>query len=116
MQEHVAEKSVLIQLTFRQTQSEVRRVNRHIDFLQDIRQRAQVIFMSVRENDGHNVLPVLLEDIEIRNAHVDAVDTLFGKAHAGIEHEHFVAEPQQSAVHSELADTAEGYDFEDARH
>jgi len=61
-------------------------------------------------------LLVLLENIEIRNADIDAVDTFFGKAHAGIENEHFIAKPQQSAVHSELADTAEGYDFEDASH
>ena len=72
--------------------------------------------MSVRENDRRDVLLVLLENVEIRNADVDAIDTLFGKAHAGIEHEHFITEPQQSAVHSELADTAEGNNFEDARH
>src|SRR5947199_2085106 len=112
MQQYVAENSVFIQLTFRQTQSEVRRVNRNIDFLQHIRQRTEVIFVAVRKDDRRDVLLVLLEDFKIRNADIDSVDTLFGKAHAGIEHEHFITEPQQSAVHPELADTAEGNNFE----
>ena len=77
---------------------------------------AEVILMAVREYDGHNVLLILFEDFEIGNANVYAVDALFGKAHARVEDEHLVAVAQQSAVHSELADTAEGNNFEDARH
>ena len=107
---------MLIQLTFRQTQSEVRRVNWNVDLLQHIWQRAEVIFVAVRENDRRDVLLVLLENVEIRNADVDAIDTLFGEAHARIEDEHLVAVTHQRAVHPELADTAEGNNFEDARH
>ena len=73
----------------------MRRVNRNVELLQNIRQRAEVIFVSVREDDGSDVLPVLFEKIEIGNADIDAVDALFGKAHARVEHEHLVAVAQQ---------------------
>lgn len=72
--------------------------------------------MTMRENNGRYVLLVLLEDFEVGNADIDAVDTLFGKAHSGIEHQHLVAVAQQRTVHPELADAAEGNDFEDVRH
>src|SRR6476660_3892434 len=116
MQHYVTEKSVLIQLALCQAQREVRRINRHVDLLQDVRQRADMIFMSMRENNRRDVLLVLFEDFEIRNADIDAVDALFGKAHARVEHQHLVAAAQQSTVHPELADSAEGNDFDDLSH
>ena len=67
--------------------------------------------MTVREDDGRDLLLVLLEDFKVGNADIDAVNALFGKAHAGVEHEHLVCIAQQSTVHPELADTAEGNDF-----
>jgi hypothetical protein len=63
----------------------VRRVNRNVDLLQHIRQRAEVIFVPVREDDCSDLLPVLLEDFEIGNADIDAIDALFGKTHARVE-------------------------------
>jgi hypothetical protein len=70
----------------------------------------------VRKNDRRDVLLKFFEDFEIRNANIDAIDALFGKSHARIENEHLIAKPQQSTVHPELADTAEGNDFEDVSH
>ena len=70
-----------------------------------------MIFVSVRENDGRNLLAVLLKDLKIGNADIDAIDALFGKAHAGVEHQHLVAVAQQSTVHPKLADAAEGNNF-----
>jgi len=58
----------------------------------------------------------LLENFEIRNANVDAIDALFRKAHARVDDEHLVAKAHERAVHPELADAAEGNNFEDVSH
>jgi hypothetical protein len=51
--------------------------------------------------------------IKVRDADVDAVSRLFGKAHAGVENQHLVAVAHSHAIHSKLADTAERNDLED---
>src|ERR1041385_3544929 len=116
MQQHVTEDAVLIQLALGQAEREVRGINRNVNSFQHVGQRPDMILMPVGENDRGNVLLVLFENFEIRNANIDAVDALFGKAHARIEHQHLVPKPQQSTVHPKLADTSEGYDFEDVSH
>jgi len=116
MQHHIAENAVLIQLALRQTERETRSVNRHVESLQDVRQRAQVIFVPMRKDDRGNLVAILFQDLEIRNADIDAIDALFGKAHARIDDYHLVAKAHQRAIHPKLADAAEGDDFEDVRH
>src|SRR5437763_5280683 len=107
---------MLFQLAFRESQREVRSVNRNVESLQHVRQRAEMIFMAVRENNGRDFVAILFEDFEIRNANIDAIDALCRKAHAGVKDEHLVAIAQQGAVHPELADAAEGNYFKDISH
>src|SRR6266567_5335536 len=107
---------MLVQLAFRQTEGEVRSVNGNVELLQDVRQRPKMIFVTVGKNDCRNLVPILFKNFEIRNRKVDSIDALFGKTHTRIDDNHLVAKAQQRAVHPELADTAEGNDFEDARH
>ena len=84
MQQHVAQDSMLLK-------PEVRRVNRHIKSFQYVRQRAQVILVAVRENNRGDVVSIFFEGAEVRNRNVDAIDALFGKAHARIDDNHLVA-------------------------
>ena len=116
MQQDVAQDSMLIKLAFRQRKREMRSVDRNIELFQNVRQRAQMIFMTMREHDRRDLLAVLFKDFEIGNANINAIDALFGKAHAGIENQHLVAIAHQRAVHPELADAAEGNNFEDVSH
>ncbi len=116
MQHHIAENAVLIELALRQTQREPRSVNRNVESLQDVRQCAQVIFVPMREHDRGDLVAILFKDLEIRNADIDPIDALFGKAHAGIDNDHLVAKTQQRAIHPKLANAAEGDDFQDIRH
>src|SRR6266496_18940 len=116
MQQHVSQKVMLIKFAFRQTQREMRCVNRNVELFQDVRQRAQMIFMAVGEDNGRDLVPILFKYIKIRNGDIDAVDTLFGKAHAGIDDDHLVAKAQQRAIHPKLADAAERDNFENVRH
>src|SRR5438270_10992743 len=110
MQQHVTQDSMLIKLALRQTKREVRRINRDIEFLQNVRQRAQMIFMTVREDDRGYLFAVLFEDFEIRNRNSDFVDALFGKAHARSDDNPPVAKALQRAIHAKLPNAAQGHD------
>jgi len=111
MQQDVAQDSMLIKLAFRQRQREMRSVDRNIELFQNVRQRAQMIFMTVREHDRRDLFAVLFKDFEIGNANINAIDALFGKAHARIDDNHLVAKAQERAIHPKLANAAEGNYF-----
>src|SRR5438309_2289604 len=115
VQQHVAQNSVLVEFAFCKAESEARSINGNVELFQNVRKRAQMIFMAVGENDGRDVVAILFKNFEVWNANVYAIDTLFGKAHARIEDEHLVAGAQQGAIHPKLTDSAQGNDFEDIR-
>ena len=75
-----------------------------------------MIFVTVRQDDGGDVVAILFEEIEVRNGDIDAVGGFFRKAHAGVENEHLVAIAHSHAIHSKLADTAERNDLKDTTH
>ena len=116
MQQHVIEQIVFFELAFGQTGREVGTVDWNVESLQQVRQRAEVILVTVSENYGRNIVAKLIEKAEIWNGNVDAVSGLFGKAHPGVENQHLVAVAHRHAIHSELADTAEWDDLEDTSH
>src|SRR5690348_9963538 len=116
MQQHVVEQIVFFEFAFGEAGGEMRAVNGHVKLLQQVRQRAEMIFVTVSENDGGDVVFVLVKETKIRNRDVDTVSRFFGKAHPGVENQHLVAEPQSHAIHSKLADTTERDDLEDASH
>jgi hypothetical protein len=116
MQQHVIEEFVFFEFAFREARSEMRAVDRDVELLQKVRQRTQMIFVTVREDDGGDVVFVLVEKTKIRNRDIHAVGRFLGKAHPGVENQHLVAVPQSHAIHSKLADTTEWDDLEDASH
>src|ERR1043165_378629 len=91
-------------------------VDRNVESLEQIRQRAEVIFVTVRENDRGDVVFKFVEKPKIRNGNVDAVSRFLGKAHPGVENQHLVAVAQRHAIHSKLADTTQRYDLKDTSH
>src|SRR6266404_6938969 len=107
MQQYIAENAVLVELAFRQPEREARSINRNIELLQNVWQRAQMIFVSMGEDYRGDLVAILFEDLEIRNADIDPIDALFGKPHARVDNDHFVAITQQRAIHPKLADAAE---------
>ena len=64
---------MFFEFAFRQAGGEMRAVDRNIEFLEQIRQSAQMIFVAVREDDGRDVVFVLVEKTKIRDRNVDAV-------------------------------------------
>jgi hypothetical protein len=116
MQQSVANQIVFLEFAFGQAGCEVGTVNGNVEFFQDVRQRAEMIFMPVRENDGSNVLSIFFEKIEVRNTDINAVSGFFGKAHAGVEDEHLILIAHSHTIHSKLADPAERNDLQNTTH
>ena len=82
-------------------------VNRQVEFFEDVRERADMVFVPVRENDRGQVVAIFFEKIEIRDRDIDAIRRFLGKAHSGIDDDHLVAIADAHAVHPELADAAQ---------
>src|SRR4030095_7881895 len=102
---------MFLQFALSQSGGEVRAVNGYVEFFQDVRERAEVVFVSVSEDNRSDVLTVLFEEIEVRNTDVNAIGCLFRKSHTGVEDEHFILITHRHAVHSKLAYTAERNDL-----
>ena len=74
--------------------------------------RADVIFVTVRENDAFDPLAVLGQVGNIRDNNVDAQQFGLGKHQAAVDDDNIVSPAYGHAVHSELAQAAEGYDVQ----
>src|SRR6267142_1514732 len=101
------QQSRFIQAFFHQRQREPRPIHGNIEVAQNIRQRADVIFMAVRQHDRAYMSTILLQIRSVRYDQVDAEQFRFRKHHARIDDEDVVAEPQRHHVHAEFAETAE---------
>src|SRR6185503_21266645 len=116
MEQYVAEQIVFFEFAFRESRSEVRTVYRNVELLQQVRQRTEVIFVTVRENYRGDVVAVLVEKTEVRNRNIHSIRRLLRKPHPGVENQHLVTVTHSHAIHSKLADTAERDDLEDTCH
>src|ERR1041385_1154891 len=115
-QQHVAEQLMFFEFAFSEAVGEVGAVNGNVETFEDVRQCTEMIFVTVREDDGGDIVAILVEEVKIRYRDVYAVSRFFGKAHPGVENQHLVAVPHCHTIHSKLADTAEWYDLEDTSH
>src|SRR5205085_2845146 len=83
--------SMLDQFVFEQGKREMRAVDRHINFLQEKWYRADVIFMAMREDDGGDLIAILVDEREVGDDDVDAGRLFIREAHACVEDNGFAA-------------------------
>jgi hypothetical protein len=114
--EHIVHQVVFFQLSFGEADRKVRSVDGDVEFFEDVRQRAEVVFVPVRQNNGGQVLPVFFQKVEIGNRNVNPVHALFWKPHAGVNDDHVVCVPHGHTIHPELADAAERDDLQYIAH
>src|SRR6267142_986186 len=93
---------------FDQRECETRAKDRNIEIAKDVRKRADVIFVSVGENDGADEMTILLEVGDVRNDKVNAEELGFREHHTGVYDDDVVAEAKRHHVHAKFAETAEG--------
>src|SRR5215213_8436458 len=116
MQQHVTKQIVFFEFAFSQAGGEVGTVDGDVESFKDIRQRPEMIFVTVRQDYGGDLVAILVEEAEVWDRDVDAVSRLFRKAHPGVENQHLVAVADSHTIHSKLADTAEWDDLENTSH
>ena len=109
---HLLEQAELRQLDLHQPRSQAGGVDRRGQLLQHIRQRADVILMSVREHDSPDLFGVFLQVGDVRDDHVDAVHLLVRKAHTAVDHHNVTAVLIGRHVLADLAESAERNDFQ----
>src|SRR6266566_8248414 len=90
-----------------QSESEPRAVDGHVEIPQNIGQCADVVLMTVREDDGADARAVLLQIRNVGNDKINAQKLRLREHHARVDDEDVLAITQREHVHSEFAKTAE---------
>ena len=103
--------SVLLQLRLDQRQRQRRRVNRTGDVRQHVWYAADVILVTVRE-DQRGDMPPLLQIRQVRDDQIDAQELRVGEHDARVHDDGRVTPGECEHVHAELAEPAERYNFE----
>src|SRR5690606_1657549 len=76
--------------------------------LEDVRQAADVVLVSMGEEDGFELFAIRLDVGDVRDDEVDAEHILFREHEPGINGDHVVATFQEHHVLADLTETAEG--------
>src|SRR6187431_2645550 len=83
--------------------------NRKLQLGEQVRERAQMIFVAVRQEDAVQALALCQEPAEVRMPNVDA-DVVVGESGAAIDDHDAPCLLQREAVHADLAEASERND------
>ena len=100
-------KSMFFQLALNQSQRQLCSIDRNIDFLQEIRQTANVVFMSVRQHDATHLVPICFYIGEIRNDNINARHITVWKRQTAVQNEHIVAAFKHGHILSDFVQAAQ---------
>ncbi len=98
---------VLFQAPLHQRQGKGGAIDRNIDFGKEVGHGADVVFMTVRKDQGPDLVLVFLEEGEVGHHQVDTQEFGVRKHHAGIDNDDVVAIADDGHVHAEFAEAAE---------
>ena len=107
-QDGIALQVVLFQPPLDQRQREGRAIDRNVDIAEEIRDGADVVFVTVGEDDAADVSRVLLEESQVGHYQVYAQQLGLGEHHATIDDNDVLPVADGGHVHAELAQTAQG--------
>src|SRR4030081_2512298 len=103
----VVEQAMLVELVFDVCERELGAPDRDVQFGENPRQRADVIFVTVSEDDSSNSLTIFDEIGNIRYNDVDAQQLGLREHQAGIDDDDVIPPADSHAVHTELAQAPE---------
>ena len=107
VQGSLRKQTVLLELSLYQTESKTGAVYRHVDLLEEVRQRADVILVAVGYNYSAETVAVLLKIREIRNNQVNAGHVVVRERKSAVNDEHIVAAFVNVKVLANLVKSAE---------
>ena len=89
--------------------------HRDIDLLKDVRQRADVVLMSVCDDKTLDFIDVILEISSVRDHQVDSEHVVLGKGQSAVYYNNTVFVFEGSYIHTDLLKASEGDDLEAGR-
>ena len=98
----LVEQSELLKTILDKRERESRSIDRRICNLQQKRQRADVVFVRVGQNNADQFVAMLFDIAEVGNRDVGAEQVFIGKHHPAIDDDHLIAVTKHGHVHSEL--------------
>ncbi len=102
-----AEHIMLLQLMLNQPDCQLGRVDRDIDFPQDIRQSSDMILMSVCNNKPFYLVNVLLQICDVRDNQINSQHVVIRESQAAVHHNNTVFIFKGSNVHADLFEAAQ---------
>ena len=108
----LVEQPMLLELVLHQTHREAAAVHRNIQIGKDERQRADMVFVAVGEEDGFDFALVFEKVADVGNDDVDAEQFVVRKHDAGIDDDDGAVAAERHHVHSKFAESAERNDIE----
>jgi hypothetical protein len=82
--------------------------------LEEVRHRADVVLVAVREDDAHDVVEAVRDGGEVGEDQVDARLVLLGEEHAAVDDEDLAVDLERGHVAPDLAQAADGRDAQGA--
>ena len=82
-------------------------VDRHPELRQEVRDRADVVFVPVSEEQAPDLVATFFQVGDVRQDQIDPRLLLFGKTDAAVDHNDVFARFEQKHVLADFADTAE---------
>ena len=103
---------ILFKIVFDVSQSEFGGVDGNLEFREEPGQAADVVLVAVSQDNGAHMRFVFNQVGDIWNNDIHAQQLRLRKHQAGVDHDNVVFPAKREAVHAELAETAQGNDFQ----
>ncbi len=103
----VGQQPRFFQLDLRQPARQCRRVHRHVQVLQQVGQRADVVFMPVGQHDRQDPVCPFRQVLDVRIHEIDARHVALGEHEARIDHEDVTIVLQRQQILPDLTETAQ---------
>jgi hypothetical protein len=102
----VVEEAMLIELAFDVGEGELGAVDGDVELGEDPGEPADVVFVSVGEDDAADLVAVLDEIADVGDDDVDAEQLFLGEHEAGVDDQDVIVVTESETVHTELAESA----------
>ncbi len=110
MARHCVHHIVLGQLALNEAHGKPRRVNRHVDLLQYIRDRADVVLVSVGDDESLHLLQVFFQECRVRQHQVDAKHVVLRERQTAVDHDDRITVLECGHIHTDLLKPPKRYD------
>ena len=110
MEDRAGRKAVLLELVLDKTNRQLGGVDRHIEFFEQVRQTADVVLMTVGDEQALDAVPVLEHVGEVRDDQIDAEHIGIREHKAAVNEDHVALALIQRNVLADLAEAAQRAD------